>query len=309
MIFTSVDLPAPLSPISPSTSPRPRCMETSSSARTAPNRFEMCSTRIASSASRPLPESLIWPPPEQAEVLQPLDLHIQDHRTQDRDPDDQVEVECADAEDREADVQDGEHADAEEAADDRARPAHQRRAADDRCRDGEEHDVRAALQRQDRRDPSRVQDSREAAEHAAEHEVADLDPADVDAALSRADRVAARRDRVEAPARPDEHDLQHHHGEQRPPELRVEPERIAAEDLPERVAARRLHLEAVQGPQVDPVQEEQHAERRDERGHAEVGRDQPVRETDGRGGQEAEDHPQPDRQAEPVGLGAPSSDT
>ena len=61
MILISVDLPAPLSPISPRTSLRFRCMDTSSSARTAPKRFEMCSTRITSTASRPLPASLTCP--------------------------------------------------------------------------------------------------------------------------------------------------------------------------------------------------------------------------------------------------------
>ena len=50
MIFSRVDLPAPLSPIRPSTSPRPRCRFTSTSAVTAPYRLEMCSTRRMSSA-------------------------------------------------------------------------------------------------------------------------------------------------------------------------------------------------------------------------------------------------------------------
>src|SRR5207344_551051 len=106
------------------------------------------------------------------------------------------------------------------------------------------------------RDPSRVHDSGETAEHAAEHEVADLDPADVDAALPRAEQVAAGCDRVDPPPRPDEHDLEDDYDEQRPPELRVEPQRVAAEELDERVTAGRRHLEAVQRAQVDPVQEE-----------------------------------------------------
>ena len=54
--------------------------------------------------------------------------------------------------------------------------------ADDRGGDGHEHDVRAALQGQDRCDPDRVEDAGEAREHVREHEVADLDPADVDTA-------------------------------------------------------------------------------------------------------------------------------
>src|SRR5207344_612223 len=101
------------------------------------------------------------------------------------------------------------------------------------------------------RDPSRVHDSGETAEHAAEHEVADLDPADVDAALPRAEQVAAGCDRVDSPSRPNEHDLEDDYDQQRPPELRVEPQRVAPEDVHERVAPGRRHLEAVQCAQVD----------------------------------------------------------
>src|SRR3954447_15561361 len=50
MIFISVDLPAPLSPSSPSTSPWPRCRLISCSAVTGPNRLATFSTRRQSSA-------------------------------------------------------------------------------------------------------------------------------------------------------------------------------------------------------------------------------------------------------------------
>src|SRR5947207_4472202 len=49
MILISVDLPAPLSPSRPSTSPLRRCRLTSRSAVTGPKRLAMCSTRRTSS--------------------------------------------------------------------------------------------------------------------------------------------------------------------------------------------------------------------------------------------------------------------
>src|SRR5256885_11654861 len=49
MILISVDLPAPLSPSRPSTSPLRTCRLTSRSAVTGPKRLAMCSTRRTSS--------------------------------------------------------------------------------------------------------------------------------------------------------------------------------------------------------------------------------------------------------------------
>src|SRR5207247_3571535 len=51
MILISVDLPAPLSPRRPSTSPLRRCRFTSRSAVTGPKRLAMCSTRSTSSGA------------------------------------------------------------------------------------------------------------------------------------------------------------------------------------------------------------------------------------------------------------------
>src|ERR1700716_2364015 len=51
MILISVDLPAPLSPSRPSTSPFFRCRLTSRSAVTGPKRLAMCSTRRTSSVA------------------------------------------------------------------------------------------------------------------------------------------------------------------------------------------------------------------------------------------------------------------
>ena len=47
-------------------------------------------------------------------------------------------------------AEDDQHGDADEAADDGADAAEERRAADDGAGDGEEHQVRAALERHDR---------------------------------------------------------------------------------------------------------------------------------------------------------------
>src|ERR1700677_616099 len=51
MILISVDLPAPLSPSRPSTSPLRRCRLTSRRAVTGPKRLAMCSTRSTSSGA------------------------------------------------------------------------------------------------------------------------------------------------------------------------------------------------------------------------------------------------------------------
>src|SRR5438128_775321 len=51
MILMRVDLPAPLSPSSPSTSPLRTCRLTSLSAVTGPKRLAMCSTRSTSSGA------------------------------------------------------------------------------------------------------------------------------------------------------------------------------------------------------------------------------------------------------------------
>src|ERR1700675_1950997 len=51
MVLIRVDLPEPLSPSRPSTSPLRRCRLTSRSAVTGPKRLEMCSTRSTSSGA------------------------------------------------------------------------------------------------------------------------------------------------------------------------------------------------------------------------------------------------------------------
>src|SRR3954453_9972536 len=83
MILISVDLPAPLSPSSPSTSPFLRCRLTSRSAVTGPKRLATFSTRRTSSDPAPPPDA--------------ADVDVDDHRAQDPDAEDEVQVVGVDA--------------------------------------------------------------------------------------------------------------------------------------------------------------------------------------------------------------------
>src|SRR5215210_7852140 len=82
MILMSVDLPAPLSPSRPRTSPLRRCRLTSRSAVTGPKRLEMRSTRRTSSRSSGAPA----PPPHAA------DVDVDAHRREARQAEDEVQV-------------------------------------------------------------------------------------------------------------------------------------------------------------------------------------------------------------------------
>src|SRR3954453_1197396 len=118
MILISVDLPAPLSPSRPRTSPLCRCRLTSRSAVTGPKRLETFSTRRTSSETAP---------PSHA-----ADVDVDDHRDQDRDAEDEVEVVGVDALERQAVAQDAKEQRAEQRADRRALAAREQRAADHR---------------------------------------------------------------------------------------------------------------------------------------------------------------------------------
>src|SRR5512132_4634185 len=105
MIFMSVDLPAPLSPSSPRTSPLRRCMLMSRRAVTGPKRLEMCSTRRTSSAaavgatmcSPVMPVSANARPPSH-----PADVGVGGHRDDDRQAQVEAQVVGVDALDDEA---------------------------------------------------------------------------------------------------------------------------------------------------------------------------------------------------------------
>src|SRR6478735_11710044 len=129
-ILIRVDLPAPLSPSSPSTSPLPRCRLMSRSAVTGPKRLERLSTRRTSSDTAP--------------PSHPADVDVDDHRDEDRDAEDEVEVVGVDALERQPVAQDAEEQRAEERADRRPLAARQQRAADHRRGHGAEHRLRGA---------------------------------------------------------------------------------------------------------------------------------------------------------------------
>src|ERR1700678_3700977 len=99
MVFSRVDLPAPLSPSSPRTSPRPSRRLTSVSAVTAPYRLEMCSTRSMSPefASMLITAASLCLALQAARVAQPVDVRVGDHREQDRGAEDDLELVRADA--------------------------------------------------------------------------------------------------------------------------------------------------------------------------------------------------------------------
>src|SRR3954468_2296306 len=132
IVLISVDLPAPLSPSRPSTSPLPRRRLMSRSAVTGPKRLDTCSTTRTSSAGTAAP--LSYPP----------DVHVDDHRDQDRDAEDEVQVVRVDALEYQAVTQDAQEEGAEERADRGALTTGQQRAADDGRRHSSEHRLRRA---------------------------------------------------------------------------------------------------------------------------------------------------------------------
>src|SRR3954447_24916260 len=216
MILINVDLPAPLSPSRPRTSPLRRCRSTSRSAVTGPKRLATPSTRRTSSlVSRSSATS--------AALSHPSDVDVDDHRDEDRDAEDEVEVVGADALDGQAVAQDAEEQRAEQRPDRGALAAGQQRAADDRGRHGAEHRLRrAGGVGRDRAGAGGLEDADQAGQRAAHHEVADDDRADLDAGLAGAVLVAAGSDRVQAPPRHAQDDLDAQHDDQRPDQLRVD---------------------------------------------------------------------------------------
>src|SRR5437588_6993573 len=88
MILISVDLPAPLSPSSPSTSPFFRCRLTSLSAVTGPKCLAMCSTRSTSSGADSGPTTAGAGVAASAKPGMPsaraADEHVRRHRDDDR---------------------------------------------------------------------------------------------------------------------------------------------------------------------------------------------------------------------------------
>src|SRR5271157_260761 len=87
MILISVDLPAPLSPSRPSTSPLLRCRFTSRSAVTGPKLLAMCSTRRTSSGEEVGPTTSCSMTGSATAAVPPSrtsDEHVGGHRHDDR---------------------------------------------------------------------------------------------------------------------------------------------------------------------------------------------------------------------------------
>src|SRR4051794_29764064 len=193
-ILISVDLPAPLSPSSPSTSPLSRRRLMSRRAVTGPKRLATFSTRRTSSDTAPPPHA--------------PDIDVDDHRHQDRDTEDEVQVVGVDALEHQPVAQDAEEERAQQRAERRALAARQQRPADHGGRHGAEHRLRRARGvGRHRARPGRLEDPDESGEDAADDEVADHDGADLDTRLGGAVLVAADRDRVHPPPRQREQDL------------------------------------------------------------------------------------------------------
>src|ERR1039458_5948470 len=132
-ILINVDLPAPLSPSSPSTSPFFRCRLTSRSAVTGPKLLVMCSTRSTSSADEAGATMCSPGTIGSANARSPPHapaIGVDRHREQDREAEVEVEVVGVDALDRQAVLQDAQEQRAEQRADHGAGAAEQRRAAD-----------------------------------------------------------------------------------------------------------------------------------------------------------------------------------
>src|SRR4051794_18666680 len=127
MILISVDLPAPLSPSRPSTSPLPRCRLTSRSAVTGPKRLATCSTTRTSSAGTAAPLS------------HTPDVHIDDHRDKDREAEEKAQVARLAPRGRQPVAREAEKQRPKKPPPRRTLPAGQQRAADDRRRHGAEH--------------------------------------------------------------------------------------------------------------------------------------------------------------------------
>src|SRR5579883_3481874 len=95
MILISVDLPAPLSPRSPSTSPFLRCRLTSRSAVTGPKLLVMCSTRSTSSGAEEggrMTSSGSATSAKPRPPSHPTHVDVDDHREQDQRAEPEVEV-------------------------------------------------------------------------------------------------------------------------------------------------------------------------------------------------------------------------
>src|SRR5580700_7261673 len=287
-ILSRVDLPAPLSPISPSTSPRFNRRFTSVSAVTAPYRLDMCSQPRT---SPPGFTSSAWPGVLAAMSAlspfpQPRELNVPHHGDEDRPAEDNAQRVGAHADEREPVEQDAKYHRAEEGADDGSHAAQHRRAADHRGGDRVEHRRVAAQGGGYVARVVHLLQPDKGAEQPGDHEVAVLDPADVDAGLPRPEQVPARGDRVQAPARPGQHDMEDRGEQDRPDDRRP---RVVGDPFADAKHVRRDLGRLVVGRRVDePQQDEPGAQRGDERGYADRDREEAVDQADEQSEQQRE---------------------
>src|SRR5271166_7023549 len=142
MILISVDLPAPLSPSSPRTSPLRRCTLTSRSAVTGPKRLAMCSTRSTSSGAETggTMTSAGEGSATSGSPAHALDIHVGAHRQDDRKAEIEEQVVGVDALQYQAVAQDAQEQCPDQRSHDRPRSARHDRAADHRRGDRKEED-------------------------------------------------------------------------------------------------------------------------------------------------------------------------
>src|SRR6202012_885326 len=234
-ILISVDLPAPLSPSSPSTSPLRRCRLMSRSALIGPKLFLTCSIRSTSSSADWGPTIRSWGMDTSATARprsDPGDIGVERHRDQDGETEIEVEVVRADALEVQAVLEDPEEDGADERSDHGARSALQEGAPDHGGRDGlEQDDVGARGIGCRRRGTDGLEDPDESGEERAQHEIAGQHELGADPRLGGAQPVAAHRDRVDPPAGEGEYELEDDRDPDRPEQLRI---RAASEDLRKR---------------------------------------------------------------------------
>src|SRR5579863_5265399 len=178
----TVDLPAPLSPASATTSPGNTSNETLSSACTAPNRLETLRTDRIGLAS-------LNRAPSDVTALGLVDEHGDDDHHSDRDE----LPERLDVDEHQPILDDGDDEGAGDRAPDRAGAAEQAGAADDDRSDRVEQQRLARLRRAGGKAPS-VHRTGEAAHDGGEHVDLDRQPLDVDAGAAR--RHLARPHRI-----------------------------------------------------------------------------------------------------------------
>src|SRR5438105_7250986 len=175
MILIRVDLPAPLSPRSPSTSPLRRCRLMSRSAVIGPKRLATCSTRSTSSgadAGAAAGWTRGWSATRALPPSRALDVHVHRHRHDDRKARVEQKVVGVDPLQDQAVLENPQEERSYQRADDRARPTRQQRAADHARGDGEKKDfVRAGGVWLDRGGAHGLEDADQSRGQAAKHEV------------------------------------------------------------------------------------------------------------------------------------------